>query len=468
MKHAIVLLLLYLAFAALAWRQIPGWPYGYDEADYMFAVSRGLKANYTDSPTLSIVEFARLGLTRGMEHGSRGDLSERIRTSNDIVFYRHWHGPLYFYWLLGISRFAGDEQTMRALGLIFPVLGGLLIYFGCLRLGSGFAAILATALYLWSEAVIRSPEIAPHQLFAVCSLAALFLLAAMMKNGARRWWYGAVICCALAACTLEVAFVGVITALICGHLKRRELRADLPLALKSAGLFAGTLLVVWPGALLKLSALKAYVFMAWLAVFRTRAWGTDMSVWQVWLTRIEHAPVEWLLVVLGAIVFLRLPSAERRTLLPFALFGVLMIAAVFRVNGLDARYTLPYMPALDVLAGLALGRRLASMSGTRGVALTAMLCLALFCSRWYAFHSRPLGRNEHARELLALMRDRDLGRGRVLVPQGDLPMLHYYFPDAQFTGYVDERSFSADRAHGSFDAVLFPGDPPHYELNPQP
>ena len=467
MKHWIVLALLLAAFAALAGRQVSDSPWAYDEADYMFAASRGLWANLTDTPTLTIAEFAHLGFTRGLEHGSRADLSERIRTGNDIVFYRHWHGPLYFYWLIAISHFTSDEQTIRALGLIFPALGALLIYWACLRLAGSPAAILATALYLSSDAVVRSSELAPHQLFALCSLAALFLLASMMKTGERRWWYGAVVCCALAACTLEVAFVTVITAMICGHLKRRELSADLPFALKSIALFLGTLLVVWPAALLKLSIVKAYAFMAWLALFRAHAWGTNLGVWQVWLKRLETAPFEWMLVVIGAIIFLGMPAAERRTLLPFALFGVLMVAAVFRVNGDAARYTLPFLPALDVLAGTTLGWYLASMSRTRGAAITAILCLALFCGRAYESRSRP-GTDFHAEEMLAWMRDHNLERSRVLAPQGDLPTLHYYFPNAVITGYFDESSFTAARAHGGFAAVLLPGAPLRYQLNPQP
>ena len=472
MKHWIVLALLYSAFAALAWHQIPGVPYPYDEADYMFAASRGLRANYTDSPTMPIGEFVRTGLSRGRATGARTELSEQIRSSNDIVFYRHWHGPLYFYWLLSVSRFSANPQIVRTAQLIFPILGGLLIWCGCLRLlpdpCGWYAAILSTALYLWSEAVLRSPELAPHQLFALCSLGVLFLLAAMMKTGERRYWYGAVVCSALAACTLEVAFVPAIAVLICGHLKRRELGTDLRFAAKSAALFLLTLLAIWPGAILRLSFLKAYAFMAWLAIFRSHAWGTDMSIGQVWLMRFEHAPLEWLIIVAGVIALLRAPSGERRMLLPFGLFALLMIAAVFRVNGDSARYTLPFMPALDVLAGVGIGCRLASMSRTTAAVVLGVLCVGLFCSRWYSLRSRPLGDGAGDRQVLAWVHDHGLEHSRLLVPHDELPMLHYYFPNASITGYTDDSSLAADRARGGFAAILWPGEPLRYELNPQP
>src|SRR5579884_752501 len=306
----------------------------------MFAASLGMRANYTDTPTMPMAEFVRAG--RDSAH--RSDLSSAIRGANDIIFYRHWHGPLYLDWLLAMTRFTTDPHVLRGLQLMFPVLGGLVIYAGCLRLLTWPAAVLSTALYLWSEAVLRSPELAPHQLFALCCLAALFLLAWIMVTGSRRAWYGALAFTAVAFCTLEVALVLVITLLVCGHLKRRELRADLRLAAASAGLFLGVVLIVWPGAVLKLSFLKAYAFMAYLALFRTHPWGTDMSVWQVWAYRFAQSPVEWVIIAAGIVALAFVRSEVRRKLLPFALFGVLMILAVFKVNAIDPRYMLPFIP----------------------------------------------------------------------------------------------------------------------------
>src|SRR5581483_12017603 len=145
----------------------------------MWASSLGPAANYTDSPTLPFGDFLRLGLRGGARKGEQQSLSAVVRNSNDIVFYRHWHGPVYFYWLLATTPLHGSPYLMRALQLLFPAAGGLLIYFGCLALvpgASGFAAaVLASAMYLFSDTVLRSLEIAPHQLFALWCVAALFL-----------------------------------------------------------------------------------------------------------------------------------------------------------------------------------------------------------------------------------------------------------------------------------------------------
>ncbi len=485
MKHLLALLLLYCGFALLVWHRIPSWPYLYDEADYMFAASLGLRANYTDTPTMPIAEFVHTGLTRGRQAGSRSFLSQTIRASDDIVFYRHWHGPLYFYWLLAVSPFHADPQLMRGLQMIFPAFGALLIYFGCLRVfsmpGAYEAAVLSTALYLWSEAVVRSPELAPHQLFALCSLASLFLMAQTMRSGERRWWYGAVAFAALAACTLEVAFVLVITLMICGHLRRRELGANLSFAAKTVGIFVAVILLIWPGAILKLSFVKAYAFMAYLALFRSHAWGTNMTIGQVWWMRFAHSPVEWLLVAAGIVSCVLLyrrkmgqAAAPDRgdgiaPVLPFAFFAALMIAAVFRVNGDAARYMLPFMPALEVVAGASLGLLLARVSAQRRAAVTTLLCLLLFCSRWYSVASRPIAMGGgHELEVLTWVRSNHLERERLLAPQDEVPMLHYYFPNTALGGYTDQASLDTERAQGHFAAVLYPGDPLRFELSHQP
>jgi hypothetical protein len=80
--------------------QVAWFPFEYEEADYAFDAHLGGAANYTDSPTLPLINFIRQGLERGRSADARSGLSESIRSSNDVIFYRHWHGPLYFYGLM--------------------------------------------------------------------------------------------------------------------------------------------------------------------------------------------------------------------------------------------------------------------------------------------------------------------------------------------------------------------------------
>jgi len=116
-------------------------------------VSRGFAANYADPPTLPLADFVKIGLSRGKNPGWQADLSELIRSGDDMVFYRHWHGPLYLDWLHLLKPLATNEYSMRACGYLFPILTALLTYFGALHLlpcAGQIAAMLGSALFFWS------------------------------------------------------------------------------------------------------------------------------------------------------------------------------------------------------------------------------------------------------------------------------------------------------------------------------
>src|SRR5271156_4628111 len=187
-------------------RNVAPDPYVYDEADYMYAASLGFLANYTDTPTLPIADFVRTGLARGRDPSQRHALSEQIRASDDVVFYRHWHGPIYLYFLIPISRLGLSEIQVRTMMLAIPALTLAVIYCGCLwlipgRLGT-FAALTGGLLFVSSNSVIGSTELASHQLFALFSIAFLFLLLKFIASRQDRYWYAAVIITGLAFCTL--------------------------------------------------------------------------------------------------------------------------------------------------------------------------------------------------------------------------------------------------------------------------
>src|SRR5260370_37763082 len=112
---------------------------------------------------------------------------------------------------------ASNEYAMRACGYLFPILTALLMYFGALRLlprnAGHVAAELGSALSLWSFPVIRTTELAPHEMFVLSVVAALLVLARMMQTGERKHWYTAVVLAAAAFCILEVAFALIATLL---------------------------------------------------------------------------------------------------------------------------------------------------------------------------------------------------------------------------------------------------------------
>src|SRR5689334_15088236 len=129
MKHVLAAIVLAGLLLFLMTRTVSDGPYTYDEADYMWAASLGVFANWSDTPTLPMPEFVRAGLNRSSDTAHRQALSETVRASNDMVFYRHWHGPLYQYFLIPVSHLFASERSVRMAMLLIPVLSLLTIYF---------------------------------------------------------------------------------------------------------------------------------------------------------------------------------------------------------------------------------------------------------------------------------------------------------------------------------------------------
>ena len=473
MKYLLVAAIILSGFLWLALKSVSPGVFGYDEADYAFDAGLGWVANYTDTPTLPLVDFLREGLGRGKSADQRAALSEAIRKSNDVIFYRHWHGPLFFYWLIPAEAFTHDERTLRTLALLVPILSFLVISVGCLWLIDGvegaLASMLSGCMFLWSWTTLGSTELAPHQLFACFYVLGLFLLAKLSSTGERRYLYAAAVAAGLAFCTLEVTFVLVATLIVCAFLERRRLALDWRVGLRTLGIFVGTVFILWPGAILKLSFVKAYLFMAYLAVFRKAPWG-NVGLVDTWLQRFASSPVEWLIIVAGIGLFLADRGIRsRRALYPFLIFAGLMIVATLRVTTSTPRYSLPFMPALQVFAGLVMAAVLARKRTPVAFAYATAIALALFFSALITVSRHPPGVDTKLASILNLIRNDHLESASLLIPKDYVPPIHYYFPGTHLRGYIGDRPAAADLEVAGLTGALYDGDPVRYEplQNPQ-
>lgn len=461
-RHLCFLLVLLAGLVFFEKDYVPSDPYMYDEADYMYLTSQGWLANYLDSPSQSIATFIRTGLTRGKDSAQRQGLSEQIRASGDVNFYRHWHGPMYFYWLSALSAHRGDEHAMRAASLAIPGITVFMIYFGVLWLIPGYprqwAAILSAVLYLWSYSTLRTSELAPHQLYASCYLATLILAAKAMQTGHRSLWYWSVIGCALAFCTLEIAFTLIATVILCGYLGRQRLRATWRFAFNSVLLFAGTVFVLWPAAIVKLTFLKAYAFMAYLALARKSPWG-QITFTQTWSQRFRDSPVEWLLILAGLALFVRY---RQRLLFPFIIYSAFALLAVLRVNSDAPRYLLVFVPALLLIAGISIGSFLGRFQPAAAAVCVVMFCLLTAWNTHRQFMTHPALNDAREREVFAFIRGHGLEDKGLSVPQSELPTLHYYFPRTRLHGYVDASEIASA---GPVDAILYENHPFRFVLS---
>lgn len=459
MKHWLdVLLVTILLIAAgfLVRGTIPDGPYPYDEADYMYAASLGVRANATDTPSLRLGDFIRIGLDRGRDSSQRTSLSEMVRNSDDVNLYRHWHGPLQVYWLIVTSAAKGDEAAMRSLTLVFHGATFLVIYFGCLwimpELWRRTAAVLASSSYLFSYSQLRTAvEIAPHAIFVLFAVATLFLLTKMIATGNLRYWYLAVATSALAFVTMEVTLVLLITMATCCWRERICRGHGFRVATRSVALFLGIVLLLWPAALLRLSFVKAYLFMAYLAIARSGPWG-QVSLFETWRLRVANAPLEWALLALGVGAYLagsRRDEQLRRLGVPFLIYGVLMVLALLRVTTDSPRYSSPFLPAFHCLAGISLAAAMERWPPKMRTIAVAAVVVGLSLSAWSKLpHALP-GAENADRSMLALLRAQDVSGKQIWVPQSKLPTVHYYFPMARLKAYLSE-----DDIAGNLDGVL--------------
>jgi hypothetical protein len=248
---------------------------------------------------------------------------------------------------------------------------------------------------------------------------------------------------------------------------RDRLKPDLAFAARTAAVFIATVLVLWPAAILKLSFVKAYLFMAYLALFRDGAWGAGATIGETWRLRLVESPVPWILAAAGAVYFM-LRWREMRLLIPFAIFIVAMGAAIFPVKTVAARYTLPVWPGLVLFAACCTGAALAKWKPAARFTAVALLCVAMLGTSWPHLRSGLPSMNMRCVAMLALIRDQNLAQKTVLVPHDDWPMLHYYFSGAHFRQYDDARSMTEQVRSGGIDGVIDRGNPPRWiPLNPR-
>ncbi len=468
-KHVLILAaLIGIALGLAAPRISPGL-FGYDESDYMFAAQFGPAAHWLDLQAMPLVEYVRIGLGRGRDPQQRLAISELGRAGRDPNAYRHWHGPVYWYWLGFVASFTQDEHTLRWLSLFFPVITAITLYFGTLRIlpeeSSLMAAILSTALFLWSPATLLSTELAPHLAFVLFSVIALLFLSKVMVDGTRRDWYAAVVAAGVAFCTLEVTFVLVAVLAIVGWRRRAVLAADLRFCGTSMAVFIATILLIWPAGLLKLTFAKAYLFMTYLALFRKAPWG-NAGLAGVWAQRFGMSPLEWILVAAGLVIFFRRrrdPAA--RAVEPFVWFGLLMVLAMLRVNGELPRYVTPFLFSFDVIAGWMVASALHFRQiKARYATVLGLVALLGAVSAWRLSHYHP-DNSLRLRSILATIRAQGAENLPILAPQEDLPSLHYYLPHARVHGYSPQ----PDAEHFGFisplpGVVVYPGNPPRVRL----
>jgi len=141
---------------------------------------------------------------------------------------------------------------------------------------------------------------------------------------------------------------------------------------------------------------------------------------------------------------------------PVLLYACLMFLTVLRVATDTPRYTLPFLPAFLLFAGITFASIMKNWKPLPQAATAVALCLLALWNTASQIRAHPILPAPLLRVELVKLRERHLESKKLLVPQDDLPMIHFYFPGADLSGYANEKEKSVWIARERFDAVLPP------------
>jgi Dolichyl-phosphate-mannose-protein mannosyltransferase len=446
---------------------VPNNRYGYDEADYMYAASQGLYANYIDKNTIPLAQFLRIGLSKGFQAENRTSLSEFVRASGDIPFYRHYHGPLSFYALILWRHFVNsDEYSIRLISVLFSIATIATVYIGCfflLQEKARLPALLASIMLLCSyPSIVTATAISTHGAYVLAAIATLFFMARLLQTNDVRYGYCTIVAMAFAFTATEYAPLLLITLATCLVLHRRELfpgwsRTKYYKALGiAAALFVGTIFLIWPGAWLKLTLIKNYIFMAYLALARQGEFGTQSFV-QVWWQRVTNSPLEYTLVVATALIAM-VHLRRCRWFLPFLIYAFFMLAATFRITTSAETYISSFLPPLLLLGAILISQYLQRLA-TVSQATIVSLVIVLFSLQGY-FHVQSLSADKSQPgpldQLVNFFHTNNSDDEEILTSRDFLPTLHYYFPEKRFQSYSEKLDNIVATVRGSsFNGVIY-------------
>lgn len=436
------LLLATAAVVVTFWKVTSGRLFYYDEADYMYAGTRGFADNYLDRPSLSTIEFVRDGLQLARDRSQGSSASKFIRSSGDITFYRHYHGPIYAYWIaLWHALGFHNEADYRASGLLIHALVTVLI-FAFFRIAfpeyppaAAFAA--AVTFLLNRTALVAATSITQHVMFGLAAALTLFPLALFCRTGRSGYWYATAAALAIAFASVETSFILVMAVIFALGLKGLATgwKPALRLFWRGTLVFLLTMLVVWPKGVLALGGLKGYLYLAYIAVVKKTF--TPISPLSLWSFKLRTYPEEFVIPILAlvaaTVMWRRL--AARQAALPYLVYAWMFIGVTMVVTAPYTYYHVSLLVSCSVITGIMFGEL-----WRRGIAARAIVSLVLIASlvvmnvRYYREKVQDLAVPDTRVDLVNYLRSSDHAK-TYYVPAVLIPTVHFYMPDLAAVGY---------------------------------
>ncbi len=448
------ILFLLLSIIIFVW-YISGYilPYrfDYDESDYMYAVDKGFVANYTDQHSISFYTFMKKGIESGKDEAKKTALSEYIRKTDDISFYRHYHGPMYYYYLVITKYFIGNsEYAMRWATMGLHLLCFIAIYICCLWLfqnNSRQIALIASLMYITSVVNIESTsKITTHGFYVLTVILTLFALSNFIRTKKISSLYLSLIFLCTALFTLEYSVFLALAYLIVSFSFRKQLFLNWTktewrkFILKAVGLCLIVFILLWPGGLLKLTLIKNHIYLLYFTFIRQNIY-TGSSFSGIWWQRITQSPFEYCLLLATTVIFIyqMVRKKKHQTLAPFFIYFVLVFLTTFRNRSPYVQYVSSLFPPLFIIASAVIVNYLKDKRRAMQYSISILILLGLLVNNYFHHQTYRDEKRELARldELVDYFQKYRLTSQAVLIPRLYLPTMHYYFQNAQLHSYED-------------------------------
>jgi hypothetical protein len=422
--------------------------YSYDEADYMYAAEKGFFASYFDRGSLPFDVFFTKGMKNGFDKTKWGQLSKFIRTSDDIAFYRHFHGPLYFYWLQAMESLGfGSEKQMRYATLLLLLFSLVLFCAVLYALFPNQPLIMflpGIMLFLSGPSTILTfNHITPHGLYLLFSCASLGCCALYCRYGLVRYWYWSMAAASLAFLTIEYSALLILTLLITAWLFRKTHFAAMPgkerfrFVSRSLICFLLPVILLWPGGLFKLTIVKNYLYYAYFTLIRSDFYSSFSTI-QVWSMRVMESPFEYLTLFCG-IAALPFLIKKNRWLIPFALYALFILLTSLRNHSTFPQYLTSVFPVLYLIAATDLFVFLEDKPALVKTAVPLLISMGIVanCCAFFTFFAPrsyqiiPYEKMS-LKDLTPLLAENNLP---VFISRDYIPTIHYYFPGAKLNPF---------------------------------
>ncbi|MGA2508118.1 MAG: glycosyltransferase family 39 protein [Chitinispirillaceae bacterium] len=403
-----------VVFYLLYKSNVPTTSFDIDEADYMYSFEKGFAAHYFDKNAVPFMSFVKIGLLAGMKSDKQTELSRMIRSADDITFYRHFHGPLFFYYMIFGERFVGkNERAIRTVSLLLQFICSIVVLIGCLflpgiRYGRSVSLLTSLLVLLSPTLFFTVSLISPHGMFVVWCMVSLFIMMRAVDTRNQRLFYVSVASIAVTFLTTVHAVLLLLCWVICViavYRKNKNAFRDIRrLIVISFIIFGGIITVLWPAAFLKMSLIKSDMWVGYIGFIRVHMLASQ-PLWAFWWNRIAASPVEYGIIAFGVtITAYCLIGKKKISLLPVFSYLVLIML-------MEARHvaTVPtYVSSLAAVGIVASGIALPVVFEKRAwvpVGILSLMCIGLFVHlRFYYLPQQKLPAETIRTEITAFLK----------------------------------------------------------------